>query len=136
MSARSDVETDIAICIEDCDEAELLLVLCESLGDAVRVALGSVPEDERHYYQFSQAYLVLEPSRPSGFGECWLRGELPWPDSVIFGRAMASRLGRRVFCDPGAHYPEVHPASDAFLLVDADGERIVDIEEIEEQDDT
>jgi hypothetical protein len=56
---------------------------------------------------------------------------MPWPDDVALARTLAPRLKRRVFCDPGAHYPEVHPLSDAFLLIDAQGERIVDLGELD-----
>jgi hypothetical protein len=130
MSDATPSTHEIAIYIEDCDECAILTALSESLGDYERVASSTGDGIAWRFYRFAGAQLMLAVSEP-GFSECWLRGELPWADDVAFARAMASRLGRRVFCDPGAHCPDVHPLSDAFLLIDAEGERIVNIDQIE-----
>jgi hypothetical protein len=124
----STVEAEISI--EDCDEAQLLSVLCESLGDAVRDGLDSEWDGAPKFYRFAHAHVTFMENTP-GFRSCTLRGELPWADSVEWARAMFPKLGKRIVCDPGAHYPEVHPLSDEFLLIDANGERIVHIEHIE-----
>ncbi|MBP6749351.1 MAG: hypothetical protein KA144_06905 [Xanthomonadaceae bacterium] len=130
MSDDTPAPRDVEIYIEDCDEAALLSALCEALGDCVRTGLDSDAEDAMRFYAFPHTQLVLS-LYGKGFSSCWLRGGSPWQDDVAFARAMAPRLKRRVFCDPGAYYPDVHPLSDAFLLIDTDGERIVDIEQIE-----
>jgi hypothetical protein len=135
MSDDTEKTIEVEIYIEDCDEAQLLAALCETLGDAMRdwvdLDWGASPR----FYRFAHAHLSFMANTP-GFSSCTLRGELPWPDSVLLARAMFPKLGKRIFCDPGMHYPDVHPLSDAFLLLDADGERIVDIDVIEGAEDT
>lgn len=130
MSDDTPAPRDIEIYIEDCDETALLSVLREALGDAVRTGLDPDADDAMRFHAFADTQLMLS-LQDKGFSSCWLHGDSPWQDDVAFARVMAPRLKRRVFCDPGVYYPDVHPLSDAFLLIDADGERIVDIEHIE-----
>jgi hypothetical protein len=130
MSDDTETTIEVEIYIEDCDEAQLLSALCELLGDVVRVWRDLDMDASTLFYRFEHAQLSFMPNTP-GFSCCTLRGELPWADSVLLARAMFPKLGKRIFCDPEAHYPDVHPLSDEFLLIDADGERIVDIEQIE-----
>jgi hypothetical protein len=130
MSDDTETTIEVEIYIEDCDEDQLLSALCESLGDVVRVWLDLGLSASTRFYRFAHAHLSFMPNTP-GFSSCTLHGELPWVDSVLLARAMFPKLGKRMFCDPGAHYPDTHPLSDEFLLIDADGERIVHIDQIE-----
>jgi hypothetical protein len=122
-------DRDIEIYIEHCDDAQLLAILVPHLG-AVRLTSTVDEAGLRRRYDFPEALMILERGN-TGFSSCWLRGKLPWLDDVEMARIMHPLLQRRIFCDPGSHYPELLPQSDAFLLVDARGERIVDIENLE-----
>ncbi len=46
----------------------------------------------------------------------------PWPSDAACARQAAHELNSVVLCDPGPEYPGVHPGSDIWLQIDAQGE--------------
>ena len=84
MSDDTETTIEVEIYIEDCDEAQLLAALCESLGDVVRVWRDLDMDASTRFYRFEHSQLSFMPNTP-GFSCCTLRGELPWSDKI--GRA-------------------------------------------------
>ena len=120
--------------IDDGDEAALLAVLRESLGECRRDASFIEGTGALALYTFADAQLFLQPLN-DGTQSVMLHGTLPWPHDVALARHLFPRLKKRIVCDPGSSYPEVDPLSDLFLQIDADGERIVHINDMDQNSD-
>lgn len=129
MSART--HRTIEVRIDDGDEAALLAALRESLGECHHdpSSLGESPS--LALYTFADAQLFLQ-RLDNGTHIVMLHGTLPWPHDAALARHLFSRLEKRIVCDPGISYHEIHPLSDLFLQIDADGERIVHIDDIDQ----
>ncbi len=132
MSART--HRDIEVRIDDCDEDALLAVLRESLGECRHdpSSMGEPPLMAVHVFADAQLFLQR---LDDGTHSVMLHGTLPWPHDVALARHLFSRLNKPIVCDPGSSYPEVDPLSDLFLQIDADGERIVHIDDIDHNSD-
>jgi hypothetical protein len=132
MSAHT--HRDIEVRIDDCDETALLAVLRESLGDFHRDPSFTGEAGSMAMYAFADAQLFLQRA-DDGTHSVMLHGTLPWPHDVALAQHLFSRLKKRIVCDPGSSYPEVHPLSDLFLQIDANGERIIHIGDIDQDSD-
>jgi hypothetical protein len=79
-------------------------------------------------YQCSAGIVFLRTGIGDGsFTEVYFckSGDGPWATDVDFARAASPGLACLVHCDPGAYYPNIHPASDIFLQVDGDSEKLI-----------
>ena len=74
-------------------------------------------------YHPATGAVVLTPGVEGGpFLGVWFNTPArPWDTDAECARAAAAALGCVARCDPGPHYPEVHPLSPVFLEVAADG---------------
>jgi hypothetical protein len=132
MSAHT--HRDIEVRIDDCDETALLAVLRESLGECHHDTSFTEETGSLALYAFADAQLFLQ-RLDDGTHSVMLHGTLPWPHDVALARHLFSRLEKRIVCDPGSSYPEVDPLSDLFLQINADGERIIHIDDIDQDSD-
>jgi hypothetical protein len=113
---------DIEIFIRNCPNDRLLTWIETAIG-----SLGP-PEDagDAQVYPSLIGAVIVTPVEDGTFTGVWFNiSHSPWLTDVDCARQATRELMCVVRCDPGQHFPEVHPASDVFLEVDGDVENLV-----------
>lgn len=71
---------------------------------------------------------IVTPVQDGFVSVCFNTSLTPWETDVDCARQAARELKCTVRCDPGQHFPEVHPASDIFLEINGETERLINLE--------
>ena len=115
-------------------EIEIFLHGCpmERLLTWIEMVIGPLgkPEEagESIIYPGPIGPIIVTPVR-DGFASVWFNtSRSPWETDVDCARQAARELKCTVRCDPGQHFPEVHPLSDIFLEITGETERLIDLE--------
>lgn len=103
-----------------------------SVDEEPFVAVYRTPEGEVVRIQSGPEPTCLEVSVSVELSAVRANRGLPWATAPAFARAAAHALGVELLCDPGREYPDVHPLSDTFLRVRAEGEDLVHLYETPE----
>ena len=115
-------QTAIEIYIKDCPNDRLFAWIESAVGP-----LGN-PEEigDATLYPSPLGPVIITPNIQDGpfVGVEFIMPHSPWATDVDCGRQAARELGCIVRCDPGQHFPEVDPLSDAVLEINGYTERI------------
>jgi len=122
-------QSDIEIYVKGCPNDVLVAWIEKIFGKLKRVPDTSY----MIIYDSEVCRIIITPSDYSFTSVNFCSAETPWATHVDCGRQAVRDLNCIVHCDPGQNFPEVDPLSDIFLEISADGERLVELEDIEQE---